>query len=257
MKSAFYRLALSWADRCIRNNLYKCGHNIKDEQHVYCICIYISCICKNEYTKFVCTKSSGGGFLSNLNITLPRTFSISIYPIEGPPSLCSGNRRRWKEIGELPFFQALAWANLPKKMTCHLSHEGRKKKTTFLCMKSWLDNRDPYVGLWNNPYITRSYNPQNNPTNQVLPFFSWLIYQQDPKNQPLPLHRTEALANSPSHQQWIQEATAWYSAPTDPPKLDEPGRLWKKHPMTNFDLSRLFLTFMEFFWGGSTIYIYI
>lgn len=127
MKCAFYRLALSWADRCIRNNLYKCGHNIKDEQHVYCMCIYISCICKNEHTKFVCTKSSGGGFLSNLNITLPRTFSISIYPIEGPPSLCSGNRRRWKEIREFPFFQALELDKFAQKRWRVIPRGGIKK----------------------------------------------------------------------------------------------------------------------------------
>ena len=32
-------------------------------------------------------------------------------------------------------------------------HEPRKKKTLFLSIESWLVNRDPYNGSWNNPYI--------------------------------------------------------------------------------------------------------
>ena len=42
------------------------------------------------------------------------------------------------------------------------------KKTLLLSMKSWMVNRDPYNGLWNNPYITGWYNPLYNPTNQVF-----------------------------------------------------------------------------------------
>ena len=45
-----------------------------------------------------------------------------------------------------------------------LTPEPRKKPSYFPW--NWLVYRDPYIGLWNNPYITGQYNHLYNPTNQ-------------------------------------------------------------------------------------------
>ena len=83
----------------------------------------------------------------------------------------SGTGRRWR------WCRLLRHEKPTKEPTSDVSwvgsyppshHQGEPRKKPSYFPLHWMVNRDPYNGLWNNPYIPGSCNPLYNPTNQVF-----------------------------------------------------------------------------------------
>ncbi len=53
-----------------------------------------------------------------------------------------------------PFWMCSAWWNLMLFEVIQTHHLSHKKDPLTFHESSWLVNRNPYIGLWNNPYIT-------------------------------------------------------------------------------------------------------